>query len=82
MFVDVLFVLDIYPAGEAPIKNITSETLVEQMDHPNCRLLARKEDPNLNAVRSELKSGDIALTLGAGDIYKLGEQFTESFVKG
>jgi len=79
---DVLFVLDIYPAGEAPVKGITSEAMVEQMDHPDCRLINRKEDPQLNAVKAELKSGDILLTLGAGDISKLGEQFTENFVKG
>ncbi len=79
---DTLFILDIYPAGEAAIKGITSEALVEQMDHPDCRLLARAEDPTLNAVKAELKSGDILLTLGAGDISKLGEQFTEKFGKG
>ncbi len=79
---DTLFVLDIYPAGEAPIKGVTSAALVEQMDHPDCRLLSRAEDPTLNAVKAELKSGDILLTLGAGDISKVGEQFTEKFVKG
>lgn len=78
---DVLFVLDIYPAGEFPIPGVSSEELVEQMDHPNRKFLSRKEDPKLDAVKTELKSGDILLTLGAGDISKLGEQFTESFAK-
>ncbi len=78
---EVLFVLDIYPAGEFPIPGVTSELLVEQMDHPDGRYLSRKQDAKLEAVRAELKSGDILLTLGAGDISKLGEQFTENFAK-
>lgn len=79
---DVLFLLDIYPAGEAPLAGITSQALIEQMDHPDCRWLSRRDDPQLNAVKAELRAGDILLTLGAGDISKLGEQFTEQFAKG
>ncbi len=78
---DVLFVMDIYPAGESPINGISAENLVEQMDHPDRRYLSRKDDPKLEAVKAELKSGDILVTLGAGDISKLGEQFTDSFAK-
>ncbi len=78
---DVLFLLDLYPAGEEPIEGINSETLSAQIDHPDCRLLKRNEDPRLEAVKRELKSGDLLLTLGAGDISRLGEQFIESFVK-
>jgi UDP-N-acetylmuramate--alanine ligase len=79
---DVLFVTDIYAAGEAPIEGISSAKLVEQIQHPDRRLISRKEDPSLNGVRDFLKSGDILLTLGAGDISKLGEQMTESLIKG
>lgn len=78
---DVLFVMDIYPAGETPLAGVTSERLVHEMDHPNCRYLNRAEDPRMETVKAELKSGDIVLTLGAGDISKLGEQFTENFAK-
>lgn len=79
---DVLYVLDIYAAGEAPIKGLSSDKLVEQIDHPHKHYLSRQDDPQLNQVREFLKPGDILLTLGAGDISKLGEQLTESFVKG
>lgn len=78
---DVLYIMDIYPAGEPPIAGVSGELLVEQIDHPDCRFLSRKTDAKWDAVRSELKSGDICLTLGAGDISKLGEQFTEAFAK-
>lgn len=79
---DVLYLLDIYPAGETPIAGITSQNLVDQIDHPSVHLLDRKADPNLQQVKDELKSGDVFLTLGAGDISKLGEQFIENFAKG
>jgi len=79
---DVLFMLDIYAAGEAAIDGVDSPTLVAQIDHPDCRYLSRQQDPQLHQVREFLKPGDILLTLGAGDISKLGEQLTESFIKG
>lgn len=79
---DVLFVTDIYAAGEAPLEGVTAQKLVEDIQHPDRRLVSRKEDPHLNTVRDFLKTGDILLTLGAGDISKLGEQMTESLIKG
>lgn len=79
---DVLFVMDIYAAGEAPIEGVTAQKLVERIQHSDRRYLSRKEDPQLKSVKSILRPGDILLTLGAGDISKLGEQMTENFVKG
>ncbi len=78
---DVLFVTDIYAAGEAPIIGVSGAKLVEQIQHPDRRFISRKEDPQLSGVRDFLKQGDILLTLGAGDISKLGEQMTESLIK-
>ncbi len=79
---DVLFVTDIYAAGEAPVDGVSGPLLVEQIVHKDRRFISRQEDPQLNAVRDFLKPGDIMLTLGAGDISKLGEQMTESMIKG
>ncbi len=79
---DILFMLDIYPAGEAPIAGVSSPLLVEAMKHPHCRYLSRKDDPQLDEVRAFLKPGDILLTLGAGDISKLGEAMMNAQVKG
>ena len=78
---DVLFVTDIYAAGESPIDGVTGEKLVEQIKHPDRRFISRAKDPRLDTVRDFLKPGDILLTLGAGDISKLGEQMTEGLVK-
>jgi len=78
---DVLFLLDIYPAGEAPIDGVNSLALAKQVDHPNAQYLSRTEDAKLEAVKAILKPGDIVLTLGAGDVSRLGEQMMESLVK-
>jgi UDP-N-acetylmuramate--alanine ligase len=70
---DEVMLLDIYPAGEDPIAGITTEHLLKEMKHPNCRHFLKTED-NINKLAQELKSGDIFLTLGAGDGWKLGMQ--------
>jgi UDP-N-acetylmuramate--alanine ligase len=79
---DVLFLTDIYAAGEKPIDGINGQKLLEEIDHGQKIFVSRQEDPTLNAVKQFLKPGDILLTLGAGDISKLGEQMSESLVKG
>ena len=79
---DELVLLDIYPAGEVPVEGVSSPRLATEIDHGACRYLSRVEDPSLAGVRDMLKPGDIVLTLGAGDISRLGETLTERFVKG
>lgn len=79
---DVLYLLDIYPAGESPISGVTVDRLAEEIDHADVRRLSKTEDPQWSTVKEELKSGDILLTLGAGDVSKQGELFSESLVKG
>jgi UDP-N-acetylmuramate--alanine ligase len=78
---DVLFLLDIYAAGEASIEGVTSSNLAKEIDHPDCRYLARAKDPALEEVKAFVKNGDILLTLGAGDISKLGDQMSEAMAK-
>lgn len=68
---DVLFLADIYPAGEAPINGISSEILLSEMNH-SCAMYCPKNNEQVDFIVKELKSGDIFLTLGAGDGWKLG----------
>ena len=74
---DVLVVTPIYPAGEAPIENITSENLVKGIrEHGHKEVILC---PGQKAVISTLETlvvpGDLVLTLGAGDIHREGEGF-------
>jgi UDP-N-acetylmuramate--alanine ligase len=74
---DVLIVTDIYPAREEPIQGITGELIVnaaKQFGHKEVHYIPdKKRIPEfLNTI---VKSGDIVVTMGAGDIWKYGEEF-------
>jgi len=72
---DMLVVLPIYAASEKAIKGVDSQLLFEEIrahGHKDVVFM-----PSFTAAVSHLKQtltpGDILLTLGAGDVYKLGE---------
>ena len=70
-----LVLLPIYPAGEAPIPGITSERLAEEVRSratTSVRLAADfREAARLAA--SVLRPGDLLVTIGAGDVHRVGE---------
>jgi UDP-N-acetylmuramate--alanine ligase len=71
---DVLFMTDIYPAGEQPLPGVTGAALVETVKaagHPAVTFIEHKEALP-DQVLSHLRAGDLVLTLGAGDIWKAG----------
>ena len=70
---DQLSLLDVYAAGEAPISGVNSKKMVEQISHPNRNYFESKERAR-DEILKDLKSGDIFLTLGAGDVWRLGEE--------
>jgi len=74
---DVLIVTDIYPAREEPIQGITGELITnaaKQFGHKNVHYVAdKKKVPD--ALMSLVKPNDIVITMGAGDIWKYGEEF-------
>jgi len=72
---DKAIVTDIYPSREQPEPGVTSDLVVEaarRSGHRDVRSCAdwRKVPPMLAA---EVQEGDVILTLGAGDIYRLAE---------
>lgn len=76
---DLLFVTEIYPAGEPPIPGISGEKLADAIranGHSAVTWVARK-DELAERVLSVLKPGDLVLTLGAGDIWKVGPELLE-----
>ncbi|KHD89216.1 MAG: UDP-N-acetylmuramate--alanine ligase [Bdellovibrio sp. ArHS] len=68
---DAVLLADIYPAGEAPIPGISSEKLALDMKHANASYFLR-DDKATQKVLGLLKEGDVFVTLGAGDGWKLG----------
>ena len=74
---DVLAVTDIYPAGEAPLPGVNSEAVahaIEEHGHKDVTLVKDiKEVPEW--LLSRAREGDMVITLGAGSIYKAGEEY-------
>ncbi|KXK07052.1 MAG: UDP-N-acetylmuramate--L-alanine ligase [Nitrospirae bacterium] len=71
---DLLFMTEIYAAGEQPIPGVSGEKLVEAVragGHPSATFVERKESL-AEQVLPALKAGDLVITLGAGDIWKSG----------
>ncbi|MBI5210428.1 MAG: UDP-N-acetylmuramate--L-alanine ligase [Elusimicrobia bacterium] len=67
---DFVHVMDIYPAGEKPIRGVTSGLILDSLRRARVRCA-----PFVSAleVARELGAGDVVLTLGAGDVWKIGE---------
>jgi UDP-N-acetylmuramate--alanine ligase len=77
---DQVYILDIYPAGEAPIAGVSSELILEPLKKTNKAAFALPSPVDLSKLSQELRAGDIVLTLGAGDVWKVGEQLLETNV--
>jgi UDP-N-acetylmuramate--alanine ligase len=72
---DRLMLTDIYPAGEDPIAGVSSEALyqaIKKQGRLDVEYVAAR-DEIVNQLAPSLTPGDIVLTLGAGDIFKVGD---------
>jgi UDP-N-acetylmuramate--alanine ligase len=80
---DVFICTDVYPAREEKIEGISGELIAntaKSFGHKNVVYVADKE--NIPSILKEIvKSDDIVITLGAGDIWKYGEKFIDEYKK-
>lgn len=79
---DEVFVTDIYAAREEPLPGVTAEAVLEEL-HKNSKAKARYVPRN--SVRSTLvaflRPHDVVVTIGAGDVTKLGTEIAEHFLR-
>jgi UDP-N-acetylmuramate--alanine ligase len=73
---DKVWVLDVYAAGESPVPGVTARTIVQSAEALGHRHLVHAGDAGtaVEEVAREARPGDLVLTLGAGDVGKLGDQ--------
>src|SRR6266404_3502444 len=79
---DSVSILDIYPASEQPILGVTGEWLARRITEASGRkaeYISSFADA-ANAVSREARSGEMVLTLGAGNISQLGLQILDVLV--
>jgi UDP-N-acetylmuramate--alanine ligase len=72
---DVLIVMDIYPAGEAPIPGVHSRDLADGIaahGHREVLYLGNDRAAIIDYLCESTRAGDLVLTLGAGDVGQLG----------
>jgi UDP-N-acetylmuramate--alanine ligase len=71
-----VWVLDVYAAGEAPIAGVSARTVVESAAARGASHVVYAPDPAVAAAEAAAaaRPGDTVLTLGAGDVWKLGDE--------
>jgi UDP-N-acetylmuramate--alanine ligase len=73
---DVLMITDIYAASEDPIEGVTAESLVgavRRFGHKDARYVGTIEGAT-QALLEEVRPNDMVITLGAGNVYRVGER--------
>jgi UDP-N-acetylmuramate--alanine ligase len=72
----VVFVTEIYSAGETVLPGLSGRQIydgIKRQGHPEVHFIPEKQDL-LNGLLAQVQPGDVVLTLGAGDIWRLGEE--------
>jgi UDP-N-acetylmuramate--alanine ligase len=74
---DALVLLDIYAAGETPLPGVSTGLLYESLVSQGQREVyyLRERAEVVSFLRCSLRANDILLTLGAGDVWQVGEAF-------
>ncbi|MFN8109779.1 MAG: UDP-N-acetylmuramate--L-alanine ligase [Thermoleophilia bacterium] len=71
---DIAIVTDVYPAREAPVPGVTGQLIVDAVDRRTPTEYAPTLKDALRTVMGHVGRGDLVLTLGAGDITRLGQE--------
>jgi UDP-N-acetylmuramate--alanine ligase len=74
---DVLVVTDVYPAREEPIQGVTGELIASAakgFGHKQVHYVPEKKDVPAYLMKIT-RPGDMVITMGAGDIWKFGEEY-------
>ncbi len=81
---EVCVITDVYPSREKPIEGVSGKLIADsarEYGHRQVHYIADKQD--LPAKLTEIvQTGDVVITMGAGDIYKYGETFVDKLEDG
>jgi UDP-N-acetylmuramate--alanine ligase len=77
---DVLLLAPIYSAGEPPMEGVSAERLAQGIKghgHKDVSVCRSRQEA-LATLLGRVRPGDLVLTLGAGDVYQIGEGLIEA----
>ena len=76
---DQLILTDVYSAGEEKISGVSGESILKEVlstTNQAVSYIPKREDIAA-AIKDQLSPGDLVITMGAGDIFKTGEELLE-----
>jgi UDP-N-acetylmuramate--alanine ligase len=81
---DHVYLLDIYAASEKPIEGVSSEVLAERLRSFGHRSVEYSGTPEnaVSAVLERAREGDLVLTLGAGNVWQVGDKILSALKSG
>ena len=75
---DRVVLMDIYPAGEKPLPGVNAELLYRGIKETGKDIeYIEDKDDIISYLDRHMKEGDTLLTLGAGDVWKMGEKLLQ-----
>ncbi len=72
--VDKLIVVDVYSASEDPIEGINSKAFAQCFNNQDVTYIGGSMENAARKIIPLLKSGDMVITLGAGDVTRIGPE--------
>jgi UDP-N-acetylmuramate--alanine ligase len=80
---DCVIINDIYSANESPISGISGETIFKEIKKSNHRQIKYlpSKDNILSYLYEIVRPGDIIITMGAGDIWTVGQELAKQLKK-
>lgn len=81
---EVCVITDVYPSREEPIEGVNGKLIADSAKEYGHRQVYYVEDKKElpGRLKEIVQAGDVVITMGAGDIYKYGEEFVEALEKG
>ncbi|MDZ7695180.1 MAG: UDP-N-acetylmuramate--L-alanine ligase [Balneolaceae bacterium] len=81
---EVCVITDVYPSREEPIEGVNGKLIADAAREYGHRKVHYVEDKTElpGKLKNIVQAGDIVITMGAGDIYKFGEQFVDALQAG
>lgn len=73
-----VWILDVFAASEMPIPGISGRRVAKEMSSKGVDVAYSPRSSIVDTVLSELKEGDLLITMGAGDVTTIGPELLEA----